>query len=249
MESKTLTQHSLTGNSFGYSAADMDSLGASEYTLVTIAVDESSSVFDYKSEIEDCIQEVVRACKYSPRSDYLLIRLVAFNSTMREIHGFKQLVDCEPSDYSGSIHPSGMTSLYATAKNAIQATNDYGKQLSEEDYDSVNAIVFIITDGMDNASGSVDSNAVKQSLKDIMKDEYLESMMSILIGVGVGGYSDVSVYLDDFKTEAGLSQYVEVKDATKTTLAKLADFISQSVSNQSNAIGSGGASQPLPLQF
>ena len=246
MESKEFTQHGSTGNSYRYSTADLDSLGATEYTLVTIAVDKSSSVYEYKDEIENCIQEVVKACKYSPRSDYLLIRLVAFNSTIEEIHGFKQLVDCDPSDYVGSINPSGMTALYATAKNAIQATNDYGKMLADSDFDA-NAIVFIITDGMDNASGSVGSSDVAQSLKDIMKDESLESIMSILIGVGVGGYADISDYLDGFKTEAGLNQYVEVKDANDKTLAKIADFISKSVSSQSSAINTGGAS--MPLQF
>ena len=40
MNSSTLIQHSLTGQHYGYSAADLDDLGATEYTLVTIVVDE-----------------------------------------------------------------------------------------------------------------------------------------------------------------------------------------------------------------
>jgi len=244
MDSNKLIQHSLTGQSYGYSAADLDSLGATEYTLVTICVDESGSVSSYKNEIETCIKEVVKACKFSPRSDYLLIRIVAFNQDMREIHGFKQLIDCDPVDYDGVIHPQGTTALYLTTKNAIQATNDYGKQLSNNDFES-NAIIFVITDGMDNASGSVDANNIKKTLAKIMTDEALESIISILIGVGVGGYSDVSDYLDDFKKTAELNQYIEVKEATNKTLAKLADFISKSVSSQSSAIGTGSASQPL----
>ena len=244
MNSSQLIQHSLTGQHFGYSAADLSNLDAPEYTLVTIAVDESSSVSSFKDEIENCIKEVVKACKFSPRSDYLLIRVVAFNQNMREVHGFKQLIDCDPNDYSDAIHPSGMTALFSTAKNAIQATNDYGKQLSGSDFEA-NAIVFIITDGMDNASGSVNVQSVENSLKDIMKDEALESVLSILIGVGVGTYADVSAYLDDFKDKAGLNQYVEVKDANNKTLAKLADFISKSVSSQSSALGTGGPSQTL----
>ena len=163
---------------------------------------------------------------------------------MREIHGFKQLIDCEPNDYDNIIKPSGTTALFLTAKNAIEATNDYGKQLANNDFD-VNAIIFIITDGMDNASGSISSSDVGSALKDIMKDESLESVMSVLIGVGVGTYTDVSTYLDDFKNEAGLNQYVEIKDANDKTLAKLADFISKSVSSQSNSLGSGSMSQPL----
>ena len=78
-----------------------------------------------------------------------------------------------------------------------------------------------------------------------MKEEALESTMSVLIGVGVGDYADVSNYLDEFKKEAGLGQYIEIKNANDKTLAKLADFISKSVSSQSTALGSGSMSQPL----
>ena len=244
MSSTTLTQHSLTGQAYGYSAADLGDLGATEYTLVTMVVDGSGSVSAFKDEIETCIQEVVKACKYSPRSDYLLIRLIVFNSDMKEIHGFKQLIDCDINDYKDCIHPSGTTALFSTARNAITVTNDYGKQLADNDFEA-NAIVFILTDGMDNESGSIDSSSVGAALKDAMRDEALESIVSILVGVGIGDSYNVGDYLDTFKDEAGLNQYVEIKNATEKTLAKLADFISKSVSSQSKALGSGSMSQQL----
>lgn len=244
MESKTLTQHSLTGQHYGYSGAAIDDLGATEYTLVTIAVDESSSVSSFKDEMIACIQEVVKACKFSPRSDYLLIRLVAFNSSMREIHGFKQLIDCDPDDYLNAINPCGSTALFETARNVISATNDYGKQLVDSDFEA-NAIVFIITDGDDNSSGGVTANDVGTALKEAMRDEALESIQTILVGVGVGSYPGISDYLDTFKDEAGMNQYVEIKDANDKTFAKLANFISQSVSSQSSSLGTGGPSQQL----
>lgn len=244
MNSSTLIQHSLTGQHFGYSAAEIDDLGATEYTLVTIAVDESSSVSAFKNEMIACIQEVVKACRTSPRSDYLLIRLVAFNSSMREIHGFKQLIDCNVDDYIDAINPCGATALFETARNAISATNDYGKQLANSDFEA-NAIVFIITDGDDNSSGNITADDVGMALKETMRDEALESIMSILIGVGVGSYPGISDYLDTFKNDAGINQYVEIKDANDKTMAKLANFISKSVVSQSNSLGTGGPSQQL----
>jgi len=247
MNNSSLIQHSLTGltgQHFGYSAAGIDDLKAPEYTLVTIAVDESSSVSKFKDEMIACIQEVVRACKFSPRSDYLLIRLVAFNGSMREVHGFKQLIDCDINDYIGAINPSGSTALFETARNVISATNDYGKQLANSDFEA-NAIVFIITDGDDNSSSGVSASDVGAALNQAMRDESLESINTILVGVGVGSYSGIGDYLDNFKNDAGLSQYVEIKDANDKTLAKLADFISKSVSSQSQSLGSGGSSQPL----
>lgn len=245
MKSNKLVQHNLTGQHFGYSAASLDDLASPSYTLVTICCDESSSVSTYKTEIEKCIQEVVRACKFSQRSDYLLIRLVAFNSNMREIHGFKQLVDCDPNDYIGSISPSGMTALFSATQNSISATNDYAKQLDSEDYTDINSIVFIITDGEDNASGSVSVSDVGESLKSCIRDEYLESISAVLIGVGVGDYPSLSDTLNDFKTEAGLNQYIEIDNADDKSLAQLADFISKSVSATSNSLGTGNASTPL----
>ena len=246
MTSSTLIQHSVVGQTFGYSAVDIDYLckhGTTEYTLVTLAVDESPSVSAYKQEMEACIKKAIEACKLSPRSDYLLVRLVAFSNHMREIHGFKQLTDCNLSDYDDCLITQGYTLLYDTVADAINKTQDYGKQLDNKDFD-VNAIIIIVTDGIDNCSdgGKLD---VKDALTAAIRAEKLESILTILVGVGVGDYTDVSDYLEKFKEDAGLAQYVELKDADEKTLAKLADFISNSVSSQSQSLNSGGMSQPL----
>jgi len=240
--STSLVSHSLTGQSYGYSAAGLEDLGATEYTLVIIIVDESESTAHFKTEMEKCIQAAIESCKVSPRSDYLMVRLVAFNHDMREVHGFKQLIDCNIADYDNCLSPGGSTLLFESACNAINATADYGKDLADKDFD-VNAIVFIITDGMDNESGQINGASVGQSLKDAMMAEDLESIMSVLIGVGVNG--GVGTYLTSFQTDAGMSQYVELKDADEKTLAKLGGFISQSVSSQSSSLGTGGPSQTL----
>ena len=73
----------------------------------------------------------------------------------------------------------------------------------------------------------------------------MESILTILVGVGVGSYSEVQKALDEFKNEAGITQYVEIADANSSTLAKLAKFVSQSISAQSQALGTGGPSQAL----
>jgi uncharacterized protein YegL len=163
---------------------------------------------------------------------------------MREVHGFKQLIDCDPNDYINAINPCGSTALFETARNAISATNDYGKQLADSDFEA-NAIVFVITDGDDNSSGGVTASDVGTALQEAMRDEALESIMSILVGVGVGSYPGISDYLDTFKDDAGMNQYVEIKDANDKTFAKLANFISQSVSSQSSSLGTGGPSCQL----
>lgn len=227
---------------FGYSAAKIEDLGACEYTLVTIVQDVSGSVQGYKRDMEKCLSEIVRACCKSPRADNLMIRFVEFGSQITEVHGFKLLENCNPNDYLGVLNINGATALYDAAANALDATSGYGKNLTDNDFD-VNGIVFIITDGMDNSSAYT-KKSIRKTLENIIREETLESLVTVLIGVGTKGYKDVSLALAEFKKEAGLTQFIELDDAKAATLAKLANFVSQSISSQSQSLGTGSGSQP-----
>lgn len=237
-----LENHAIKGSNFGFSATRVDDLGASEYTLVGIAVDASSSVDAFEKEINSCIQEVVKACRHSPRADNLMMRIVSFASDLSEIHGFKPLTECNVDDYASAVRPMGMTALYDGACNLTQSISQYGRDLSKNDF-SVNAIVFVITDGMDNRS-TFTPHSVSQALKDAVQSESLESVVSILIGVNIQD-ANVSNYLKAFEKEGGFTQYIELAKADSKTLAKLAEFVSKSISAQSQALGTGGPSQSL----
>ena len=241
-----LDQFALPTGTFGYSAISLDDerIGSTEYTLVTIAVDVSGSVNSYKKEMEEAIKEIVDSCNKSPRKDNLMIRIVTFDDNMQELHGFKLLVDCKPNDYTNCLKIGGCTALYDASNNAIEATNDYAKKLGDNEFDT-NAIVIIITDGCDNRSNVATPATIKKTLQASVQEESLESMLSILVGVGVSDYSHVQQELDNFKNESGITQYVGIADANSSTLSKLAKFVSQSISAQSQALGSGGSSQSL----
>ena len=73
----------------------------------------------------------------------------------------------------------------------------------------------------------------------------MESIMTILVGVLDPGDTYVSKALDAFKNDANLSQYIEIDNTDDKAFAKLANFVSQSISSQSQALGSGCMSQPL----
>jgi len=244
MKSQSLEQHNLPTGTYGYSATGLDELGATEYTLVTIVVDVSGSVYSYKKEMEDAILQIVDSCKYSPRADNLMIRLLSFNNDVNEIHGFKLLEECDKGDYDDCLTIRGSTALYDASHNAINATIDYGMSLVNNDFD-VNAIIAIITDGMNNTGKITSPKKIKEALQKVIKEENLESLLSILIGVGTQDDPDVSTYLSEFKDIAGITQYVEIKNANARELAKLAEFVSKSISAQSQALGSGSPSQPL----
>jgi uncharacterized protein YegL len=232
----SLDQVTLPNSHYGYSATRLEELGATEYTVVTVACDVSGSTADFIFDMEAAITRVVQACKSSPRADNLLLRLVAFDDTLSEVHGFKLLENCNLGDYGGVLRAGGSTALYDAAENAVSSTTLAG------DF-SANGILFVITDGMDNAS-RLPAREVKAALERAVKSEALESVVSVLIGVNVRD-PQAAHFLRQFHAEAGFTQYVELDKADAKTLARLAEFVSRSVSAQSQALGTGGASRPL----
>jgi uncharacterized protein YegL len=238
----SLDQVTLPNSHYGYSATRLEELGATEYTVVTVACDVSGSTADFIFDMEAAVTRVVQACRASPRADNLMLRLVAFDDTLSEIHGFKLLENCNLADYGGVLRAGGSTALYDAAENAVSSTTDYGRQLLAGDF-SANGILFVITDGMDNAS-RLPARKVKEALAQAVRSEALESVVSVLIGVNVQD-AQVSRALRQFHRDAGFTQYVELDKADAQTLARLAEFVSRSVSAQSQALGTGGSSQPL----
>lgn len=233
-----LENHAGT-TAFGFSATRIDQLGASEYTLVTVSVDESGSVSPFAREMEAMIKSVVAACRKNPRADNLMLRVIAFNHGIREVHGFKLLQDCNSADYDNILYPSGSTALYDAQISTLEAEYAYGKSLKDNDF-LANAVNFTITDGDDNASRFT-RNRVKQLHESPVQSELLESINNILIGVNAGVCGR---YLQSYKTEAGFDQYVEC-GASETELAKLAKFVTNSISATSQSLGTGSKSQAL----
>jgi len=238
-----------TTQGFGYTSVSIDKLGATEYTIVQIVVDRTGSVFNFKTDLEKMIQTAVDACKKSPRSMNLLVRVTAFDAEafsdrvrIDEIHGFTILDSIDTADYIGKIEPEGTTPLYEATMEAIDTVYDYAEGLYDKEY-FCNAIIFIITDGENNVQKNATPEKIKKKLADIRRNEkVLESMRTILIGVND---QECKVALEEFKNEAGIDEYKSVGDATPSSLAKVADFVSQSVSSQSDSLGTGGPSQPI----
>lgn len=242
IQDDTMEEQKIGGSNFSFSAKRIDDLGATEYTLVLVAVDVSGSVAPFKGEIEAALKEAVQSCRRSPRADNLMLRVITFNSRVQELHGFKPLPECAPGDYDGAILPGGMTALFDASYNGVRSLTQYGQSLTDAEYD-VNAAVFVITDGMDNDSKTT-TGMVGEAVRDAVTGESLESITTVLIGVNTDA-GGLNSYLQSFKDEAGFSQYVAIADAQEGTLAKLGAFISQSISSQSQALGTGGPSQAL----
>ena len=235
---------------FRFSSTKIDRLGATEYTLVTIAVDETGSVEAFADDLHKALVMAVEACKKSPRSNNLLVRVIKFSTSfpngVEEIHGFEPLSGIDPTKDYPSLKPGGATPLYDASFSAIGATIAYGEKLMQQDF-LTNGIVFIITDGEEypyppSNPSTATPEMIKTEVRKAVGGEKIESLVTILIGINTARCATI---LSKFKDSAGIDQYVDIGEATKGKLAKLAEFVSQSTSSQSQAIGTGGPSQNI----
>jgi len=226
--------------SFQFSAIRPEDLGASEYTLVTIVVDISGSVHDYASDLLKAVKAIVEACKKSPRSENLLVRLVTFNHDLKELHGFKLLNLINPNDYK-DFYCGGTTALFDSVYESISATITYSKSLVDKDF-NCNGCIYIITDGEDIGSRIATKNMIKDKLSESTNSEVIESLITVLIGINT---NSCKMFLENFKNDSNLTQFVDVGEASAQKLAKLAAFVSKSISSTSQALGTGASSQPL----
>ena len=235
-------QNLQTASNYHFSAVTIDELGATEYTLVTIAMDESGSVSKHKDALEETLKTILESCKKSPRAENLLLRLISFDNDLREVHGFKLLNMVNKGDYTNVLNPTGGTALFDAVQSSIEATNDYGRILVDQDY-SANAVIFVITDGDDNSSVA-SKRTVKNTIDSVVASECLEGVTVILVGIG-GDDPYLADKLEVFKDESSLHQFVGIDEATPANLAKLAQFISRSISSTSQALSNGTTSEIL----
>jgi uncharacterized protein YegL len=231
------------GKGFTFTGTRIEKLTSTLYTLVDIQVDVTGSVEAFEDDLTKMLQASVEGCRKCPTPENLLVRVSLFSDRFpggtSEIHGFKPLAEIDTSKYPALV-AGGMTPLCDACYSGIGAVTAYGKQLTDQEY-TVNAITFVITDGFENASTTTPA-MVKALKKKAISGEQLESFIGILIGVNAAQYAQV---LATFKDEAGLDKYIDVKDVNPQELAKLAAFVSQSVSSQSQALGTGGPSQSI----
>ena len=235
-----LVQAKVPGSAFQFSSIKVEKLGASEYTLVTIVMDTSGSISPYQTNLLTMLNSIVDACKKSPRSDNLLLRVLTFNDGVTELHGFIPLANIIQYQQN-DLDCGGSTALFDATYSAVTATAIFGESLVDQDYD-VNAVIYITTDGEDNRS-SFHPAKIATEIEKLTKAEKIESLTTVLIGMG--GASG----LDDFKRDAKLTQVIDMGDITPGKLAKLAGFVSKSISSSSASLGSGAAAPVQSLTF
>lgn len=238
-------QFDLQHSAFGFSAQEVEELD-SEYTVVDIAIDNSGSIAGLADAINKCLGMVITDLGKSPRADNLMVRLINFGGKVMEVHGYKLLRNCAPDDYKDAVTgDGGLTALNDAAVNAIESSNAYCKTLQDQDCE-VNAILVVISDGLDNNSTNKTAQVMDAINRFKMNEHADGGLMTILIGCE-HSYGNCLQELGDWQKATGFSQYEPLQDVKDSTFAKIANFISRSVSKQSIQLQSGGPSVALPF--
>ena len=244
--------HKIPSNSgtFQFSAVRPEKLGASCYTLATIAVDRSRSTLDFAQDLLATLKKSVEACKKNPMSKNILLRVISFNEELEEIHGYKLLKDIDIDNDYKDFNPKGMTALRDAYFSSVGATLTLAEDLSIKQHYDVNGIIFVITDGIDNKSRTSNAEIHKLVEASLKREDLIDSMETILVELkdpkATDNYTqEVTRALEKFKKEVGVSKFINVGDATPENLAKLGQFISESFSSTSSSIVTGKTSQPV----
>jgi hypothetical protein len=227
-----------TVSAFAFSGKRPEELDDSEYTIADIEFDVSYSMSGFEDDVKKALAEIVDSCSKNPRSENMLVRAQSFSTTLSEVHGFKPLADIDKDGYNTSV--VGGTALYDAILAGAESIDSYGAQLTQMDF-MVNGIQFIVTDGEDNSSRTSLAR-VASRLVEIRRTEKLESLKIVLIGIGD---NSVKGYLQSIVDELKLDQFLWAGDITASKIAKIAQFISESISSSSEALGTGAPSQNI----
>lgn len=237
------SQQLNTASGFAFSGESLEDLGSDAYTLVCIAVDKSYSTEKFTSQIRDSIKQVIEACKKHPKQNSILLRITEFDRDIDEVIGYTLPSKIDVSIIDQHFSPNGSTSLYDASIDSIESAKAYAKFLDDQYY-TANAIVFVITDGEENTSRIISNvGDVKSKINDVKKSECLDSIKTILIGLCDS--DDINNYLQDYKNGVDFDDYVNAKVGDPKTFARMANFISQSVSSTSEKLGQGSPSENL----
>lgn len=224
---------------FRFSGVSIDELEESEYTLGHLIVDITGSVSGWEDKLKRVIQESVKGCRRAPRADNLLVRVTTFAEDVKEIHGWKPLSQIDEINDYPDLYPGGLTALFDASIEALEAMDGYAAKMQEPpNYYSANGVAIIVTDGDNNRGNVLDPAVVGEKLQQVTRSEHLESLIVILVGVNVTD-GRCKIKLQEFRDEAGLTKYINIDEVNDKTMAKLAEFISSSVSDTLDNLGTG----------
>jgi len=153
----------------GCIGAQVDDLNTDDVTLLSVIIDESSSMGSVRDDVIDSFNQMARALNDSKAADSIIMSAWAFNDNARLMFGYTpidQVKDLTRKEYS----PSGATALYDAVLDGFTGIVGYGQDLRNNGI-RTRSIVVVISDGGDNVSQKT-SSAVRTVAQDLIKQEF-----------------------------------------------------------------------------
>ena len=191
-------------------------------------VDTSGSVLDYADELNSALNEFTVRMQKSHAAPNLFVSIVEFNDKINVTTGFQPISAINPIDIRSRI--GGTTALYKACAVSLKNALDYRGDLEKAGV-NCKTLLFVLTDGEDNASGSVVAADVKTIIDELLKEERnFFSFESILFGIGE------EVNFEAAQKGMGIKHLAKV-GTTADEIRKMINFISSSITSVSTGQG------------
>lgn len=216
----------FSGGGFGFGSGNFDPLdiltNTSTVKLMSLNVDVSPSIEDYVDQMNQEMHTFLDQMKKSHHGADLVLDLTTFTHTVQRQFPFKPILNVDNSEVT--VKPQGRaTALYQATYESLREHISYRKQL-EQNGGQVKSVFFIVTDGLDNVSGSM-ADEVKKLLKEIRSNEWEFDIFMF----GVGKRSD----FEKSCLEMGLNPQTCL---TTGNMKEMITVLSQSVSSSTNNV-------------
>jgi uncharacterized protein YegL len=217
----------------GAAGYDVENLTASDVTLVTLLVDQSSSIAG--RDLEDAVRGgqsmLVDSMAASREREGILVALWTFDDAHRALHSYVPVEQATRLDRT-NYRSTGSTALYDTWCDALASNVAYAQQLRDAGT-LCRSVVVVVTDGEDTSSKRTAGECARLS-KDLLASEQF-----VLAFVGVGPDANFRAVARSMGIPDG--SILEEKATTTSALRSVFQMVSQSTIRASQ-----GRIQPGP---
>lgn len=147
----------------GCAGVNPDEIDSEEATLVSVIIDESGSMDQYRQQVIDEYNEsFLKPLQGAKQAESIHVSTMVFSDVggrdqVRLIHSYKPVKQC-PKLTKRDYAPDGGTPLFRAVQYGLTGIFDYGNTLQNSGT-RVKRIVVVISDGQENASGNFTTSA------------------------------------------------------------------------------------------
>lgn len=153
----------------GCVGAQVDDLNTDDVTLLSVIIDQSSSMFGVRHDVVDAFNQMSRALADSKAADSILMSAWTFANQSDLLFGYTP-IDAVQDLTNKDYQPGGATAMYDAVMDGFTGIVAYGQDLRNNGI-RTRAIVVVISDGDDNMSQHT-ATSVKSVAQDLLRQEF-----------------------------------------------------------------------------